>query len=166
MEDTMSWVLFAHALRHGLLRPRSWLKQPVVALVLCALASPAAEQKSSGLPPAANRPVDFAKDVQPLLSRHCYSCHGPDKQKADLRWDSKDSLSKVGDHGPILKPGDSAGSRVVALVAGLDPESVMPPKGERLTEAEIGLLRSWIDQGGHWPESAGDIAQAKRNHWA
>src|SRR5690242_6998213 len=87
---------------------------PLLAAFTCAAAPTAT------LPPPARRPVDFLKDIQPLLERNCYSCHGPDKQKADLRWDTKASVMKTGDHGPILVPGDSAASRVIKLVAGLD----------------------------------------------
>ena len=120
------------------------------------------------LPPAAARPVHFTTDIQPILSQHCYACHGPDKQKSDLRWDVKESAFKTGDHGPIIVPGKSAGSRVIVLVSGPDPDSVMPPRGERLTSEQIGLLRAWIDQGAVWPASAtvaGKTAN-RRNHWA
>lgn len=120
------------------------------------------------LPPAASRPVDFEKDIQPILSEHCYSCHGPDKQKADLRWDLKESAFKTGEHGPIIVPGKSAASRVVKLVSGLEPDSIMPPRGERLTAEQIGLLQTWIDQGAAWPATAAVARKAadKHNHWA
>src|SRR6185369_10694366 len=120
--------------------------------------------QAADMPPAVSRPVDFSKDVQPILSEHCYSCHGPEKQKGDFRWDQKASLSKIGDHGPILVRGKSAESRVIQLVAGLDPDSVMPPKGERLSDAQIGILRAWIDQGAQWPEKTGEQLADKRNH--
>src|SRR5207248_285340 len=86
----------------------------------------------------------------------------------DLRWDVKASAFKTGDHGPIIVPGKSEASRMIVLVSGLDPESVMPPRGERLTAAQIGLLRAWIDQGAVWPETASVAAKAadKKNHWA
>src|SRR2546423_10107266 len=88
----------------------------------------------SSLPPAETRRVDFVRDIQPILADHCYSCHGPDKQKADLRWDSKESVFKGTEHGPVLLPGKSAESMVVQLVAGLKGgEAVMPKKGDRLT---------------------------------
>src|SRR5438874_6829136 len=83
--------------------------------------------QNAKLPPSASRNIDFARDIQPLLARNCYSCHGPEKQKSDLRWDSKESVFKKGEHGPVLIPRNSAGSRVIRLVAGLDPEIVMPP---------------------------------------
>lgn len=118
------------------------------------------------LPSAASRPVNFKEDVQPILADHCYSCHGPEKQKADLRWDDKASAFGKGDHGPHLIPGKSAESRVIHLVAGLEPDSVMPPKGEPLSAEQIGLLRAWIDQGAKWPESAASPEAQKRSHWS
>ncbi len=118
------------------------------------------------LPPAATQKVDFVKDIQPILADRCYSCHGPEKQKADLRWDSKESAFKSGDHGPIIVPGKSADSRVIKLVAGMEPDTLMPPKGDPLTPAQIGLLRAWIDQGATWPETAVAKGPDKCNHWA
>ena len=120
------------------------------------------------LPPTATKKVDFPKDIQPLLSERCYSCHGPDKQKAELRWDTKSGAFKTGDHGPIIVPGNSAGSRVIKLVSGLEPDAMMPPRGAPLTLEQIGLLRAWIDQGAVWPETAAvaQKASGKQNHWA
>ena len=126
----------------------------------------AAEKVSSSIPPAEARPVDFQVDIQPILAKHCYSCHGPEKQKADLRWDDKAALSKEGEHGPVLIPGNSAQSRVIRLVAGLEPDLIMPFKGERLSPEQIGVLRAWIDQGAKWPETAQSASIDKRNHWA
>src|SRR6476660_5718096 len=59
-------------------------------------------------------------------------------------------MLKGGDDGQALVPGDSASSHLIALVAGLDPDEVMPKKGSRLTSEQIGLLREWIDQGAAW----------------
>ena len=137
----------------------------VTVAMFAAFAAPAAVDFSK-LPPAAARPVDFAKDIQPLFAKHCYSCHGPEKQKADLRWDDKASAFRSGDNGPYLVPGKSGESRVIQLVAGLEPDSIMPPKGEPLSAAEIGLLRAWIDQGANWPETGDSPEAKKRNHWA
>jgi hypothetical protein len=128
-----------------------------------------AETPGASMPPAASRPVDFIKDIRPILSERCYACHGPEKQKGELRWDVKESAFKNGDHGPIIVPKNSAASRVIKLVSGLEPDSIMPPRGERLTSGQIGLLRAWIDQGATWPETAVAAAPKmadKRNHWA
>ncbi|MCW5554150.1 MAG: PSD1 domain-containing protein [Verrucomicrobiae bacterium] len=118
------------------------------------------------LPPAASRPVDFATDVQPLLAAHCYSCHGPERQRADLRWDVKSSVFRSGEPQPFIVPGRSAESRVIHLVAGLEPDSLMPPKGEPLTAEEIGLLRAWIDEGAVWPETESSNLEAATTHWS
>ena len=91
--------------------------------------------------------MDFAVEIQPMLSKHCYPCHGPEKQKADLRWDDRDAALKGGVNGPVIVPGKSAESRMIHLVAGLEADAIMPLKGERLTPEQIGLLRAMIDQG-------------------
>jgi len=103
------------------------------------------------LPPAANRKVDFRKDIQPVFEKHCVRCHGAEKQEAGLRLDSRDEALNGGDSGPAWAAGDSASSLLVQLVAGVDPDVVMPPDGEALSAEKIGLLRAWIDQGAVWP---------------
>ena len=121
--------------------------------------------EAAPLPPAAARAVDFLTDVQPILQQNCYKCHGPQRAEADLRWDSKESAMKGSDHGPVIEPGKSTESRVIQLVAGLDPKQVMPKKGERLSAEQVGLLRAWIDQGAIWPESEA-TRDARLEHWA
>src|SRR5262249_8250757 len=65
-------------------------------------------------------------------------------------------------------PGDPAHSRLLTLVAGLDPELKMPPEGRpALTPEEVGRLRAWIEQGAKWPrEGAGAVAVRGPSHWA
>ncbi len=141
----------------------------VVVALITALGAPwlrAANLDLTKLPPAVTRPVDFVKDIEPLLAAHCYKCHGEQRSEADLRWDSKESVFKGSDHGAVLLVGKSAESRMIHLVAGLDPQQVMPKKGERLSAEQVGLLRAWIDQGANWPESAVAKKSAKTDHWA
>src|SRR6185503_6392671 len=107
----------------------------------------AAEVDLGKLPPPAARAVDFLKDIQPILEQNCHRCHGAQRAEADLRWDLKESALKGSDHGPVFVPGKSAESRMIHLVAGMDPKNVMPKKGERLSADQVGLLRAWIDQG-------------------
>jgi mono/diheme cytochrome c family protein len=119
------------------------------------------------LPPAATRPVDFAKDVQPILVKSCLSCHGPEKQKSGYRLDSAAAALKGGDsHSPAIKSGDSAGSPFIHLVAGLIPDSKMPAKGDPLTADQIGILRAWIDQGAVWPENSVAEVDPIKSHWS
>jgi hypothetical protein len=119
------------------------------------------------LPPAATVKVDYARDIAPMLASHCYMCHGPQQQMSGLRLDQKAAALKGGKSGAVMVPRDSAGSRLIRLVAGVSPDKkVMPPAGARLTAAEIGLLRAWIDQGVEWPDAPPVTAAARPSHWA
>lgn len=120
----------------------------------------------SKLPAAASEAVDYAKDIQPLLSKHCYSCHGAEKQKSGLRLDRKADALAGGDAGKVILPGKSAESTLVHNVAGLDPEMIMPPEDERLPASDIAKLRAWIDGGAVWPDDADAAASRVSNHWA
>ncbi len=126
----------------------------------------AAPGDAPSLPPASQSKVDFVRDIQPVIAKNCYPCHGPDQQKGGLRWDSKEIALKGGRSGPVIVPGDSASSRVIRMVAGLEEDMVMPKKGDRLTAAQIGLLRAWIDQGASWPEGADPKLEASELFWS
>jgi mono/diheme cytochrome c family protein len=103
--------------------------------------------------------VDFARVVQPIFIKRCYECHGPDKQKSNLRLDRKADAFKGGKSGdPVFVPGKSAESHIITRVTSSDPEEMMPPKGDRLTEAQIKALRTWIDEGANWPD--------EQKHWS
>ncbi|MFM2164713.1 MAG: hypothetical protein RL325_1150, partial [Planctomycetota bacterium] len=99
--------------------------------------------------------VDFEREIAPILAAKCLPCHGPDKQRSGYRLDVRSIALEGGESSaPNIRPGDSASSPLVRYVSGLDPDMTMPPKGERLTDAEIALVRRWIDEGAAWPESA------------
>ena len=119
----------------------------------------------SKLPPVSSRQTDFARDIQPLFANHCVKCHGAEKQKSGLRLDTKTAALKGGDSGKVIVPGKSTESRLVHLVAGLDAKEIMPPKDERLSPEQVGLIRAWIDQGANWPEDA-DVARVRSEHWS
>jgi mono/diheme cytochrome c family protein len=126
----------------------------------------AADSTTGALPPAAGRPVDFVREVQPILAKNCYGCHGPQRQEAGFRLDARSIALQGGDLGPAIVPGKSAESLLVQFVSGAVPDKVMPRKGERLSAEQIGLIRAWIDQGASWPESASVQVTNKRDHWA
>jgi len=110
--------------------------------------------------------VDFVKDIQPIFSENCYTCHGPKKQEAQFRLDNKQIALQGGELGPAILPGKSAESLLIHAVSGVKEDLVMPKEGKRLTADQIGLLRAWIDQGADWPDSASVKIEDKRNHWA
>jgi ankyrin repeat protein len=128
------------------------------ALVLMVVAIPIAIAQSK-LPPAANRKLDYKQDIQPLLAQNCYSCHGPEVQQAGLRLDLRQNALRGGDYGPVIKIGDSAGSKLIHRLVDGDGGLQMPPTGA-LSEAEIGLLRAWIDQGAEFRTDI--VAEAPR----
>jgi len=129
--------------------------------------SMAATVDVSKLPPPATRAIEFNADIQPIFAKSCVSCHGPEKQKGDYRLDAKSAAFKGGEsHLPAIHPGDSAGSPLIHLVAGLVPDSKMPAKGDPLTTGQIGLLRAWIDQGAKWPEEGQAEIDPIKSHWA
>lgn len=85
--------------------------------------------------------ADFAKDVFPVLQRACFECHGPEKQKGDLRLDTASPQHvKIGSD--LL--------RRIALPK--EDKEAMPKRGDRLTAAEIDHLRDWITSGAKWPD--------------
>ena len=98
------------------------------------------------MPPPANRKVDFEKDVQPILSQQCYSCHGQDIQQSGLRLDMRQNALRGGDYGPVIMPGKSAESKLIRRLVNGDGGLQMPPT-EPLSSEDIGILRAWIDQG-------------------
>ena len=130
----------------------------LAALLLAAALSPTAS--------ADEPPVDFARDVRPILARACVGCHGPEKQKGGLRLDRKDAAMAGGDNGRALLAGKAAESDLIARVRGDVAETAMPPKGDRLSAAEVGTLARWIDQGATWPDPTGPDAAPTSSHWA
>ncbi|MDE0107062.1 MAG: PSD1 and planctomycete cytochrome C domain-containing protein [Bryobacterales bacterium] len=131
---------------------------------------PAVATAAVELPPVANRIVDFAADVQPILHTRCYACHGPSVQMNGLRLDRRDAARKGGHSGLAIVPNDSAGSALILRIASPDEGFRMPPVDPRLSREEVGILRAWIDQGASWPEDSevdAAIASASASeHWA
>ena len=115
------------------------------------------------LPPAASHPVDFKRDIQPLFEAACVKCHAKGKDSGGFSLETRASFLKGGDSGPVIEIGNSAKSLAVELVAGLDPDNVMPQKGKRWTAEQVGLLRKWIDEGAKWPEALTFAKPAPRN---
>jgi hypothetical protein len=102
----------------------------------------------------AQEPVRFNRDIRPILSAHCYACHGPDRaaRKAGLRLDDRDIAIQRG----AIAPGLPDKSEMIAHIFSEDPETVMPPPRAKkpLSAAQKEKLRRWIEQGApyerHW----------------
>jgi len=118
---------------------------------------------------AAENKIDFEAEIRPLLKARCVECHGVDSQHNGLRLDAKKFAMQGGDSGPVILPGKSSESELIHRITSESEFEVMPPEGEQLTEREITLLQTWIDQGANWPETEEDRAALKDkrlDHWA
>lgn len=99
--------------------------------------------------------VVFARDIQPILAKHCLLCHGPDEAEAGLRLDvAERAYAKLDSDVRAIVPGKPDASELMRRVATTDEFERMPPEGERLTKDQIALLRTWINEGApyqqHW----------------
>ncbi|WP_435017865.1 DUF1553 domain-containing protein [Tundrisphaera sp. TA3] len=99
-------------------------------------------------------PVDFGRDVLPILSDRCFSCHGPDagSRQAELRLDTKAGALRMEE--PVIVAGRPDESEFVARIASHDPDEVMPPPklNRPLTPAQVETLTRWIAEGAKWGE--------------
>jgi uncharacterized membrane protein len=97
--------------------------------------------------------------VQPVLQRHCVSCHAPGAARGGLVLDTPEAMVKGGDHGPVLAPGRALSSELVRRVwLPADHPDVMPPRGQRpLTAADAGLLRWWVDSGASFEQPLSEL---------
>jgi len=100
--------------------------------------------------------IDFGRQVQPLLARRCFPCHGPDKAESGLRLHTLRTATERLESGvQAIVAGRPNESELVRRVTADDPDLRMPPGDTPLTAAEIGLLRGWIEAGAAW-----------KTHWA
>ena len=109
--------------------------------------------------PGHSEEVRFNRDIQPILARNCFACHGPDEheRKAKLRLDTEEGFRKGGKSGnPITVASKAEESLLWELISSTDPDEIMPPPEahKELKNEEKELIRQWIQQGaryeGHW----------------
>ncbi len=110
------------------------------------------------LPASQAREIKFNRDVRPILSNHCFACHGPDEKqrKAKLRLDRKEDL--FGEREPtLLVAGKPEQSELYLRITHGDPEERMPPRKfpKPLTSPQVNTIKKWIEQGAKWED-----------HWA
>jgi ankyrin repeat protein len=116
---------------------------PAIAfLVFCGLSG-----RISG---AAEKTVDFQRDVQPLIQKNCIGCHGPEQQMNSFRLDRRSAALRGGTR-TVIVPGSSESSRLYLRLIGNQFGRRMPPPGA-LPAEEIAIFKAWIDQGAKWPD--------------
>src|SRR5260370_28206628 len=112
----------------------------------------------------ADPPVDYLRDVKPILTARCVACHGPLKQRSGLRLDTAALIRKGGKKKPAIVPGKAAESPLLERVTASQETERMPPEGAPLTTAQIAVLRASVDQGAKAP--ADEVAEESHNHWS
>jgi hypothetical protein len=135
---------------------------------LLALAGALALRAQAPAAPAAAQAIDFARDIRPILEKHCFECHGPAKARGQLRLHNPALIRKGGASGPILEPGKAELSILYRRVMGLDADDQMPLDRDPLPEPALALIKAWIDQGATLPAADTTTADvpAAQEHWA
>ena len=103
-----------------------------------------------------NDPVEFGRQIQPILAKRCYACHGPDKAEGGLRLNQRTlAFEKLESGKRAVVAKDVEHSELIRRILSTDETEQMPPEGPRLTAMQLDLLKRWIEQGAEWKE-----------HWA
>ncbi|MEO1527532.1 MAG: PSD1 and planctomycete cytochrome C domain-containing protein [Planctomycetota bacterium] len=124
-------------------------------VIALSLAFPAASMQVSEAAES-DAKVDFQKEIQPILAKRCFACHGPDEAEGGLSFASQESaFAETDSGGHAFVAGDSDASVVLERITSEDEFDRMPPEGDRVTADEIATIKRWIEQGAVW-----------RDHWA
>lgn len=126
--------------------------------------------------PAVAAPIEFNRDIRPILSNKCYACHGPDSasREADLRLDIEEQAKADRGGYAAVTPGDAKASAMIQRITSEDAEERMPPadSGKSLSAAEIDLLKRWVAEGAGWqlswayiPPKRGPVPTVQDTKW-
>lgn len=108
--------------------------------------------------------ADYSREIKPLLTEHCVTCHGADQQKGGLRLDTAAAALRGGDNGPAIVPGDADASLLTRVLDGSHPDIArMPYKKPPLSAGQIEAIRNWVAAGAPAPREE-EVGGTK--HWA
>src|SRR3954447_2109394 len=162
-------------MRHRSLPPTRYVAALLTLAALTIRPAPAPADEASEAP-TAEQVRFFETQVRPILVDSCYKCHGPDKQKANLRLDSRAGALRGGDSGPAVVPGNLEESLLITAIGHADEVLKMPPS-KKLDAPKVAALSRWVEMGAPWPGSDAAAAAAvpkaefamtekDRAHWA
>ncbi|MCA9265376.1 MAG: PSD1 domain-containing protein, partial [Planctomycetales bacterium] len=119
-----------------------------------------------GAGPLRGEPIDFGREVLPLLADRCFACHGPDEgtRETDMRLDTQEGLYGELDSGDVtVRPGNSDQSALYSRLVTDDEDLRMPPadSGKEVSAEEIALIKQWIDEGASWQKHWSLIAPSR-----
>ena len=113
--------------------------------------------EAAGQKDVAATPEFYTTQVQPIFQKHCYRCHGGFNHRGGLNIGTRAGMLKGGHEGSVLVPGDPANSLIVRLIRHEGPAKdpmPMPPKGPKISDAEIAIVTRWVQAGAMMPDPA------------
>jgi hypothetical protein len=128
-----------------------------------------AQDRPAGRPPAtaAAPAVDYVRDIQPILEKHCYECHGRTRARARLRLHAPEFIRRGGNSGEIVTAGNSHRSLIIRRILDESDDDRMPLDADPLPAETVATLRAWIDQGARMPGTTAAAAEDEvQEHWA
>ncbi len=147
-------------------RLKVWLAASCLALPLLGSSRAFASATPSATTRSESVPVDYLRQVKPVLTRHCVLCHGAIKPRGGLRLDTAAAALKGGTSGPAVVPGHGDSSPLVTAVRGDGATERMPLNRPPLSASEISLLQDWIDQGAKTIAGERPGLAPSQSHWA
>tara|TARA_R110002049_G_scaffold285698_1_gene466656 strand:- start:20280 stop:23087 length:2808 start_codon:yes stop_codon:yes gene_type:complete len=112
-------------------------------------------------------PVDYERDIAPILEDRCLYCHGEDEQESGLRLDRRAKMLRGGDSGlAAIVPGKPDKSYLIEVIKHVDEDMAMPPDDDKLPDEEIELIARWIEEGANWPGQMEEVVKETSDHWA
>ena len=98
-------------------------------------------------------PVDFVKQIKPILADRCVECHNSETLLGELNLQNGALAMRKRKLGPVIVPGDPEKSMLyLALTLPPKDKKAMPATGHRIPKDEVSLIRQWIKEGAKWPE--------------
>jgi hypothetical protein len=117
--------------------------------------------------PERSEPVEFVRDIKPLLERSCVTCHSGETPEGGFTVTDRGALLRGGESGDAaVAPGKSGASPLFDRASSDDPDFAMPPQAKRdkfpaLSDVELAAVRAWIDSGAAWPDGVTLKVEAK-----
>lgn len=117
----------------------------------------------SPLSAADEAPVDFVKQIKPVLAERCVECHHSESMLGDLNLQSRKLAFRKRTGGPVIVPGRPESSLLLmTLTLPAKDKKAMPATGHRIPMDEVNLIRRWIKEGAKWPEGDEGFIPAKK----
>ncbi len=129
-----------------------------LALVVCVLALP-------GVSPGGE--LDFQRDIEPILTKHCWACHAAGDVRSGLRLDRRAGMLRGGDSGlPAVVPSKPEKSLLIEAINHVDSALEMPKGRDKLPASAIEQLTRWVKEGAVWPGQMEAVTREKSDHWS